>query len=80
MLETTHHRTQSVVMSNLNRSDGSALYAFGDTVIQTSVFGPTEVHQSKEDPMNATVEVIYRRPVRNPSRGMSSCDPLVKTN
>ena len=72
MSETTHHRIQSVVMSNLNRSDGSALYAFGETVVQTSVFGPTEVHQSREDPMNATVEVIYRRPIRNTSRGIYS--------
>lgn len=70
MAETIRHRLQSVVLSNLNRSDGSALYAFGDTVVQTSVFGPTEVQQSKEDPMNAAVEVIYRRPIRNPSRGM----------
>ena len=62
-------RLQSVLLSNLSRSDGSALYSFGDTVVQTSVFGPTEVHQSKEDPINATVEVIYRRLVRNPLRG-----------
>ena len=64
-------RLQSVLLSNLNRSDGSALYSFGDTVVQTSVFGPTEVHQSKEDPMNATIEVIYRRIIKNTIRGFA---------
>ncbi|XP_054153883.1 exosome complex component RRP46-like [Oppia nitens] len=67
-------RIQSVVLSNLNRSDGSSLYSFGDTVVQTSVFGPTEVHQNKEDPTGCALDVHYRRLIRNINRD----DPQTK--
>ncbi|CAG2165003.1 unnamed protein product [Oppiella nova] len=75
-MDTTEVREQiqSVVLSNLSRSDGSSLYSFGDTVVQTSVFGPTECHQSKEDPIRTALTVCYRRLIRNANRD----DPQTK--
>lgn len=63
-------RIQSVVLSNISRSDGSALYAFGDTVVQSSIFGPKEVNQQKENFNKTTVEVIYRKLIRSSIRGL----------
>ncbi|CAG2106765.1 unnamed protein product [Medioppia subpectinata] len=65
---------QAVMLSNLSRSDGSSLYSFGETVVQTSVFGPTEVHITKEDPIGAALEVCYRRLIRTVKRD----DPQTK--
>jgi ribonuclease PH len=65
-----HERLQSVVLSNLSRSDGSALYAFGETVVQTSLFGPKECNQQKENVNKTTVEVIYRKQIRPINRGL----------
>ncbi|XP_035228251.1 exosome complex component RRP46-like, partial [Stegodyphus dumicola] len=50
----------SVQFSNLSRSDGSALLAVGDTVVQAAVYGPTEIKVSKELCDKAVIEVNFK--------------------
>ncbi|GFT24918.1 exosome complex component RRP46 [Nephila pilipes] len=46
-------------IKNLSRSDGSALFSTGETAVQASVYGPTEIKVSKELCDKAVVEVSY---------------------
>lgn len=50
-----------VEYNNLSRADGSAIFADGNTVIQTAIFGPADIPFHKEIPDKATLEVIYKR-------------------
>lgn len=63
------HRSQSVLMSNMSRAQGSALYSFGDTVVQCSIYGPHAVSQHKERLHSTTIDVIYKKRIRPLNRG-----------
>ncbi|EEB19042.1 conserved hypothetical protein [Pediculus humanus corporis] len=44
----------------LSRPDGSALFALGDTMTLSAVYGPAEVRPQKLLTENATVEVLFK--------------------
>jgi len=75
-----HERIQSVILSNTSRSDGSALYSFGQTVVQTSLFGPLECSQQKENVNKTTIEVIFRRLIKPLNRGLISIIIVISLN
>lgn len=66
-------RLQTVALSNLSRPDGSAVYSFGNTVIQCNIYGPGEVNQSKEKVDKTTVEVVFKKRIKPVNRGKFSC-------
>ncbi|GIY24176.1 exosome complex component RRP46 [Caerostris darwini] len=50
-------------VNNLSRSDGSALVSTGETAVQASVYGPTEIKISKELYDKALIEVTFNTKV-----------------
>ncbi|KAJ7366244.1 exosome component Rrp46 [Mycena albidolilacea] len=56
----TELRALKVNLDGLARVDGSARFAFGDTVAVASVSGPIEVRLAAENPSLSTFEVLLR--------------------
>jgi len=68
MVEKPRLRPLGCELSLLSRSDGSASFTFGDeTFVIACVYGPTDVRISKERIDKATVEVLVKPKIGNPS-------------
>src|SRR5699024_1064409 len=61
------------LVSNLSRSQGSAMYTFGDNIVQCSLFGPIQV-SSNVNLLKKNYFHVYLYPlgkIRNQTKGLS---------
>jgi len=68
-------------LSLLSRADGSASFCFGDeTFVIACVYGPTDVRISKERVDRATVEVLVKPKIGNPSCATKLKEEIIRNS
>lgn len=56
-----------VTFNNLTKADGSALVNHEETIVQASVFGPSDIAQSKAIPDEALIDILFHPKINIPS-------------